>query len=73
MGRPLTPVSVAGVAARTVRRCAVGVYDSSRALISLPFHYFYKVKIVITQPIEFNKYLYYRHRIWKRRYIKYLC
>ncbi len=25
-GRPLTPVSVAGVARRTVRRCAVGVY-----------------------------------------------
>jgi hypothetical protein len=24
-GRPLTPVSVAGVARRTVRRCAVGV------------------------------------------------
>jgi hypothetical protein len=24
--RPLTPVSVAGVARRTVRRCAVGVY-----------------------------------------------
>lgn len=27
IGRPLTPVSVAGVARRTVRRCAVGVYD----------------------------------------------
>jgi len=27
VGRPLTPVSVAGVARRTVRRCAVGVYD----------------------------------------------
>ena len=26
-GRPLTPVSVAGVARRTVRRCAVGVYN----------------------------------------------
>ena len=26
IGRPLTPVSVAGVARRTVRRCAVGVY-----------------------------------------------
>jgi hypothetical protein len=25
-GRPLTPVSVAGVGRRTVRRCAVGVY-----------------------------------------------
>jgi hypothetical protein len=25
-GRPLTPVSVAGVARRSVRRCAVGVY-----------------------------------------------
>ena len=25
-GRPLTPVSYAGVARRTVRRCAVGVY-----------------------------------------------
>jgi hypothetical protein len=25
VGRPLTPVSVAGVARRTVRRCAVGV------------------------------------------------
>jgi hypothetical protein len=27
VGRPLTPVSVAGVARRTVRRCAVGIYD----------------------------------------------
>jgi hypothetical protein len=26
IGRPLTPVSYAGVARRTVRRCAVGVY-----------------------------------------------
>ena len=26
VGRPLTPVSVAGVGRRTVRRCAVGVY-----------------------------------------------
>jgi hypothetical protein len=26
VGRPLTPVSVAGVARRTVRRTAVGVY-----------------------------------------------
>lgn len=26
IGRPLTPVSVAGVARRSVRRCAVGVY-----------------------------------------------
>lgn len=26
IGMPLTPVSVAGVARRTVRRCAVGVY-----------------------------------------------
>jgi len=26
VGRPLTAVSVAGVARRTVRRCAVGVY-----------------------------------------------
>jgi hypothetical protein len=26
VGRPLTPVSVAGVTRRTVRRCAVGVY-----------------------------------------------
>ncbi|MCZ6860965.1 MAG: hypothetical protein O7I42_11945 [Alphaproteobacteria bacterium] len=26
LGCPLTPVSVAGVARRTVRRCAVGVY-----------------------------------------------
>jgi hypothetical protein len=26
VGRPLTPVSVAGVARRTVRRCAVGLY-----------------------------------------------
>mgnify|MGYP003674802493 CR=1 FL=1 len=26
IGRPLTPLSVAGVARRTVRRCAVGVY-----------------------------------------------
>ncbi len=27
VGRPLTPVSIAGVARRTVRRCAVGVYN----------------------------------------------
>jgi len=27
VGRPLTPVSVAGVARRTSRRCAGGVYD----------------------------------------------
>jgi hypothetical protein len=27
VGRPLTPVSVAGVARRTGRRCATGVYD----------------------------------------------
>jgi len=27
VGMPLTPVSVAGVARRTVRRCAVGVYN----------------------------------------------
>lgn len=27
VGRPATPVSVAGVARRTVRRCAVGVYN----------------------------------------------
>jgi hypothetical protein len=27
VGRPLTPISYAGVARRTVRRCAVGVYD----------------------------------------------
>jgi hypothetical protein len=27
IGRPLTPVSVAGVARRTSRRCAAGVYD----------------------------------------------
>ena len=27
VGRPLTPVSVAGVARRTTRRCAVGAYD----------------------------------------------
>lgn len=26
IGRPLTPVSVAGVTRRTVRRCAAGVY-----------------------------------------------
>ena len=26
IGRPLTPMSVAGVARRTARRCAVGVY-----------------------------------------------
>ena len=26
VGRPLTPVSIAGVARRTVRRCAVGIY-----------------------------------------------
>ena len=29
VGRPLTPVSVAGVARRTVRRCAVGVYTAA--------------------------------------------
>lgn len=27
VGRPLTPVSYAGVARRTVRRCAAGVYN----------------------------------------------
>ncbi|WP_080667672.1 hypothetical protein [Rhizobium leguminosarum] len=27
VGRPLTPVSVAGVARRTTRRCAAGAYD----------------------------------------------
>ena len=27
VGRPLTPVSIAGVARRTVRRCAVGIYN----------------------------------------------
>jgi hypothetical protein len=27
VGRPLTPVSVAGVARRTARRCVAGVYD----------------------------------------------
>jgi hypothetical protein len=27
IGRPLTPVSIAGVGRRTVRRCAVGIYD----------------------------------------------
>ncbi len=27
VGRPLTPVSVAGVARRTARRCANGTYD----------------------------------------------
>ena len=27
VGRPLTPVSVAGAARRTSRRCAAGVYD----------------------------------------------
>ena len=27
IGRPLTPVSVAGATRRTVRRCAAGVYD----------------------------------------------
>jgi hypothetical protein len=27
VGRPLTPVSVSGVARRTARRCAGGVYD----------------------------------------------
>jgi hypothetical protein len=26
IGRPLTPVSIAGVGRRTVRRCAVGIY-----------------------------------------------
>jgi hypothetical protein len=26
IGRPLTPMSVAGVTRRTIRRCAVGVY-----------------------------------------------
>ena len=29
IGRPLTPVSVAGVGRRTVRSCAVGVYNCS--------------------------------------------
>lgn len=39
VGRPLTPVSVAGVARRTVRRCAVGVYcrlPESPSLAGLP-------------------------------------
>jgi hypothetical protein len=27
VGRPLTPMSVAGVARRTARRCAAGVYN----------------------------------------------
>jgi len=27
VGRPLTPVSVAGMARRTARRCAAGVYN----------------------------------------------
>jgi hypothetical protein len=27
IGRPLTPVSVAGVARRTARRCAVDIYE----------------------------------------------
>jgi len=27
VGRPLTPVSVAGVGRRTARRCAAGVYN----------------------------------------------
>ena len=27
VGRPVTPVSVAGVGRRTVRRCAAGVYN----------------------------------------------
>jgi hypothetical protein len=27
VGRPLTPVSVAGVTRRTARRCAAGVYN----------------------------------------------
>lgn len=27
VGRPLTPMSVAGVARRTARRCAAGVYS----------------------------------------------
>ncbi len=27
VGRPLTPVSVAGVGRRTARRCVAGVYD----------------------------------------------
>jgi hypothetical protein len=32
VGRPLTPVSVAGVARRSVRRCAVGVYHCERSV-----------------------------------------
>ena len=39
VGRPLTPVSVAGVARRTVRRCAAGVYNcwlpETQSLVSL--------------------------------------
>ena len=31
VGQPLTPVSVAGVARRSVRRCAVGVYHCRRS------------------------------------------
>ena len=36
VGRPLTPVSVAGVARRTVRRCAVGVYNCSLPGVQAP-------------------------------------
>ncbi|MGZ3722700.1 MAG: hypothetical protein ACXVA9_07220 [Bdellovibrionales bacterium] len=33
VGRPLTPVSVAGVARRTVRRCAAGVYYCQKSKV----------------------------------------
>jgi hypothetical protein len=51
VGRPLTPVSVAGVARRTVRRCAVGVYcrlPESQSLISL-------LGKTSSEPIDFEK------------------
>ncbi|MFZ0240762.1 MAG: hypothetical protein WAL90_03875 [Desulfobacterales bacterium] len=52
VGRPLTPVSVAGVARRTVRRCAVGVYCSlpgSRSLAGL-------VGMTSSEPINIENY-----------------
>jgi hypothetical protein len=51
VGRPLTPVSVAGVARRTVRRCAVGVYCSlpgSQVLADLLWK-------ATSEPIHFEK------------------
>lgn len=50
IGRPLTPVSVAGVARRTVRRCAVGVYNCSLPEVQAPESLVGKTSV---EPIRF--------------------